>query len=338
VKKILLIILMSVFLLTSVYSEVNFKGLVQNWFSISSQPLDEETSSSVYGFANRRIRLAPYGTLGRKMRWGVQFAFDKLATPVVLDAYMEYFFSREAIVKFGLFAPPGSKSAALTSSGALDFLERATIVQLWNGNMGLHGYRAFGAQLSGRFMDGKLYYAVMVANALTSNNNWFPSVKMPSTANSHKGLGVWGRLEAHPVPGLTVGGFMGSGSEADPAIEEMEVKRNSYGFNLFYKKNGINAKFEYIGGESNEVKYSGMYGVLGYRFNKVEPIVGYETYTPVDVEGGETYTNLSFGINYFHSKRVKFQLNYVMRSEDLVDVDNDIIYANFQYSFNSKKK
>ena len=154
--------------------------------------------------------------------------------------------------------------------------------------------------------------------------------------NPHTGLGFWGRLEVLPIPGLQIGGFMGSGTETDPAITDIEIKRSSYGANLFYKKNNINVKFEYLGGESNGIKYSGMYGVLGYRLNKFEPIFGFESYTPI--EDGEKYTNISAGINYFHSKNIKFQFNYILRSEDLLDVDNDIIYANFQYSFTSKKK
>ncbi|MEN8222562.1 MAG: hypothetical protein ABFR36_04825 [Acidobacteriota bacterium] len=334
-KKILLIVLISVFLITSVYSEVNFKGLVQNWFSMSSQENGDE-SESIYGFANRRIRFAPYGTLGKKVRWGVQFAFDKFGTVSTLDAYMEYFFAREAILKFGKFAPPGTKAAALTSSGALDLIERASIVQLWGGKSGLHGYRAFGAQLSGKLMEGKLYYAFMVSNALTAGNNWLPGVKTLSTSNSHTGMGIWGRIEAYPVPGLQIGGFLGSGSEADPVLADSDIKRSSYGGNIFYKKNNINLKFEYLSGESNGVEYSGMYAVAGYRFNKFEPIFGYESFTTV--LDGEKFTNLSGGINYFHSKNIKFQINYVMRQEDITDVDNDILYANFQYSFNSKKK
>lgn len=334
-KKIIILVFLVVFLFMSVHSEVNFKGLVQNWFSMSSQA-NGDTSESIYGFSNRRIRLAPYGTLGKNMRWGIQFAFDKFAAPSVLDVYMEYFISREAIVKFGKFAPPGVKAAALTSSGALDLVERASIVQLWGGNSGLHGYRAFGAQLSGKLVEGKIYYALMLSNALTASNNWLPTVKNLSTTNSHNGFGMWGRIEAYPVKGLQIGAFLGSGSEADPALVESDIKRNSYGGNIFYKRDNINLKFEYIAGESNGIKYSGMYGVAGYRFNKLEPIIGFEIFTPV--EEGEKYTNISGGINYFHSKNVKFQVNYVMRSEDITDVDNDIIYANFQYSFNSKKK
>jgi len=149
-------------------------------------------------------------------------------------------------------------------------------------------------------------------------------------------MGFWGRIEAYPVPGLQLGGFLGSGSEADPAVIDSDIKRNSYGANIFYKKNNINLKFEYISGENNGIKYSGMYAVAGYRFNKLEPIIGFETMTPVDE--GEKFTNFSAGINYFHSMNVKFQFNYVMRSEDITDVDNDILYANFQYSFDSKKE
>ncbi len=334
-KRILLVVLLLVFLFTTVNSEVNFKGLVQTWFSMSSQE-NGDTTESIYGFSNRRIRLAPYGTFSKKMRWGVQFAFDKFAPPSVLDAYLEYFISREAIVKFGKFAPPGVKAAALTSSGALDLIERASIVQLWNGNSGLHGYRAFGAQLSGKLIEGKIYYAFMLSNALTASNNWLPTVKYAATTNAHNGMGIWGRLEAYPVPGLQIGGFLGSGSEADPALVESDIKRNSYGGNIFYKRNNINLKFEYISGETNGIKYSGMYAVAGYRFNKIEPIIGFESFTPI--YEGEKYTNFSGGINYFHSKNVKLQFNYVMRSEDITDVDNDIIYANLQYSFNSKKK
>ena len=333
-KRIFFIVFLLIFLFTSVSSEVNFKGLVQTWFSISSQE-NGDTSDSIYGFSNRRIRLAPYGTLGTKVRWGVQFAYDKFAAPSVLDAYMEYFFSREALLKIGKFAPPGSKAAALTSSGALDMIERATIVQLWNGNSGLHGYRAFGAQLSGKLMDDKLYYAVMLSNALTDGNNWFPSIKTNTTMNGHNGFGLWGRVEAFPVPGLELGGFIGSGTEEDPALADSEIKRSSYGANIFFKKNSINLKFEYLAGENGGIKYSGMYVVAGYRFNKLEPIISFETVTPVDE--GEKFTNFSAGLNYFHSNKVKFQLNYVMRSEDITDVDNDIIYANFQYSFDSKK-
>ncbi len=334
-KRIFFVILIVAFLFTSVYSEVNFKGLVQNWFSISSQ-MNGDTSDSIYGFSNKRIRFAPYGTLGRKIRWGVQFAFDKFATPSVLDVYMEYFFSREAMLKFGKFAPPGAKGAALTSSGGLDLIERSSIIQLWGGNSGLQGLRAFGAQLSGKLMEGKIYYALMLSNALTARNNWMPSVKRLSTPNSSNGMGMWGRIEAYPVPGLQIGGFLGSGSEVDPAIVDSDVKRNSFGANIIYKKNNINLKFEYIGGKTNGIKYSGMYVVAGYRFNKLEPVIGFESFTPIFE--GEKYTNMSGGINYFHSKSVKIQLNYVMRSEDITSIDNDIIYANFQYSFNSKKK
>jgi len=335
VKKLIFVLFIIVFLFVSVHGEVNFKGLVQSWFSMSTQ-VNGDTSNSIYGFSNRRIRLAPYGNLGKKMRWGVQFAFDKFATPVVLDAYLEYFISRGAVLKFGKFAPPGSKAAALTSSGKLDLIERASIVQMWGGNSGLHGYRAFGAQLSGKLMDGKIYYGLMIANALTASNNWFPGVKKLSTTNSHNGFGFWGRLEVYPVHGLKVGGFMGSGNESDPAVADSDKKRNSYGGHIYYKKDGINLKFEYIGGDSNGIKYSGMYAVAGYMINKFEPVVGYESFTPV--KDGEKYTNISFGINYYHSKNFKLQANYVMRSEDTTAIDNDIIYANVQYSFNSKKK
>lgn len=334
-KKIIILFFLIVFLFTSVNSEVNFMGLVQNWFSISSQE-NGDTSDSIYGFSNKRIRFAPYGTLGKNVRWGVQFYNDNFVSTGVLDAYIEYFVSREVILKFGKFAPPGTVAGALTSSATLDLMERAPVIIHWNTFSGLHGGRAFGAQLSGKILQGKLYYAVMLANALTKDHNWIPSTKIetePST-NEHNGMGFWGRLEAYPVSGLSVGGFYGSSTEED--IDKVELSRSSYGAHMFYVKNKFNLKIEYIAGETAEVKYSGMYLTVGYRINRIEPVLGYSYYTPF--EDSETYSNITVGVNYFYNKSIKFQFNYVNKAEEIIPIENNIFYVNIQYSFDSKKK
>lgn len=313
----------------SVSAEVNFKGLVQNWFSFEENSVDETGTFS--GFANRRIRLAPFGKLGENITWGVQFAFDKFSTPSVLDVYMNYSFSDQFNLKVGKFAPPGAIGAALTSSGKLDLLERAPVIMAWNANSGLHGYRAFGVQLNGKIMEGKLYYAVMIANALTAGHNWIPNAKA-ITVNEHNGMGFWGRLEAYPFRGMRVGGFYGKSNEKD--TNEIELDRSSYGAHIFYVKNKFNLKFEYIAGETNSIKYNGMYLVAGFRISRIEPILGYSYYIPV--EDGEKFTNMTVGVNIFYKKNIKFQINYVIRDEENIIYKNNIFYANFQYTFNSK--
>ncbi|MEN8154078.1 MAG: porin [Acidobacteriota bacterium] len=330
-KRILIIVSIIFLMVFSISADVKFKGLMQNWFSIADDSIDE--TNSFYGFSNKRIRFAPYGKLGEKITWGVQFAFDKFSTPTVLDVFMNYAISGQFNLKVGKFAPPGSIGAALTSSGKLDAIERAPIVMAWGANSGLHGYRAFGAQLSGKMMEGKLYYALMLANSQTSEHNWLPSVKtVTTTANTHNGTGLWGRLEASPMRGLRFGGFFGKSTEEDN--NSVKLERSSYGAHLFYVKNKFNLKVEYISGETGNIKYNGMYLVAGYRINKIEPVLSYSFYVPF--EDGEKLSNITAGINIFYKKNIKFQVNYVLKDEENSDIKNNIFYANFQYSFNSK--
>jgi len=331
-KKIFVLTLVLLFsVVTLSAGNVYFKGLIQNWFSYADQAAD---NGSAMGFANKRVRFIPYGTLGKNIKWGFHVAFDKGATPNLFDAFIEYKFSNQFSLKMGKFAAPGAVSGALTPSGALDLVERAPITMVWAGGSALHGYRAFGVQAHGKLMDGKLYYALMLANPV-ANNIFLPSIKATSHKNDASGLGIWSRLEAKPMAGLRLGGFFGSSTATDTS--SVEYKRSSYGAHLFYKKNGINFKLEYIGGDNGGIEYNGMVAVFGYKLNKkFEPIVRYDFMTPKD--GGEKYTNFSIGLNYFAGKGIKYQVNYLLRNEELVDVANNIFYINFQYGFNSKSK
>ncbi len=330
-KKIFIVTLILLFsVITLSAGNVYFKGLIQNWFSFTDQAVDD---SSAYGFTNKRFRFIPYGTFGKNIKWGIHFYADRGAAVSFFDAYIDYKFSDQFSLKIGKFAAPGSISGALTSSGALDLIERAPISMIWGGGSALHGYRAFGVQAHGNLMDGKIHYAVMLANP-TTTAYFTPSIKANSYVNDAKGMTVWSRLEAKPMKGLRLGGFFGSGTSTDSS--SVEIKRSSYGAHLFYKKNAINFKLEYIGGDNGGIDYSGMYAIFGYKLGKkFESVVRYDFVTPKD--SGEKYTNFSLGINYFCSKRIKYQLNYVLRNEELVDVANNIFYINFQYSFNSKK-
>jgi len=311
--------------------EVYFKGLIQNWFSLTDQAIDD---SSAYGFTNKRFRFIPYGTFGKKIKWGVHLYADKGSSVSFFDAFIDYKFSDNFFLKIGKFAAPGSISGALTSSGALDLIERSPISMIWGGNSGLHGYRAFGIQAHGNLMKEKIYYAIMLANPKTTSY-FTPSIKSTSYKNDEKGMAIWGRLEAKPIKGLRFGGFLGSSKTIDS--DSNELKRNSYGAHIFYKKKNINFKLEYIAGDFGGLDFNGMYAVFGYKISKkFEPIVRYDFVTPK--EGGEKTTNFSLGINFKQNKNIKYQVNYILRNEELVDVKNNIFYINFQYFFNSKKK
>jgi hypothetical protein len=316
---------------------IRFKGLVQSWFSYAPQPADTD---DMFGFTIRRVRFKPYGALAKNIKWTIQVAWDK-QNPELKDAYLEYVPSKQLSFKVGQFSAPGSVSGSLTSSSKLDLVERSQISQLWGSFAALSSHRALGVQVHGHLMDGKLYYAVMLANPNSKTPGLFtPSVKNSDYSHDHNGMTLWGRLEAKPVKGLRIGAFYGGGKETGA-----DFVRTSYGAHLYYVKKPFNFKAEYIAGsygpEGSEIDYYGLYVLLGYRFGKFEPIARFDLYTPndgaPDGEGIEQYRNFTVGINFFYHKHVKFQFNAVIREEAVGpgrgELDNNMFYVVAQYTF-----
>lgn len=316
---------------------VQFKGLVQGWFSYGQ---DNGGDDELYGFSLHRARLSPGGKLTKNISWGMTLSWDR-QKPAILDAYLEFAVSRELSITAGQFSAPGAISSSLTSSGKLDMIERPIITSMWGSNNSLTSFRAIGLQLSGYLLEDKLYYAFMAANPRTASI-FNPSNKDPLYANPNNGLMFWARLEAKPTNGLSIGAFIGSGKETDT-----DLKRESYGAHFFYVKNNFNLKAEYIAGKAevnkNSAKYNGMYALLGYTVNKVEPVIRYDTYVPLDGSWDNLavrrYNCLTFGLNYFHNENVKLQANYVVRSESMQgnkkELDNNLFYVQLQYTFKS---
>ena len=334
-KKHLLIILL-IFMVSgiSLYSDINFKGLIQSWFSYSNQGEDD---NNTFGFTIRRVRFNPYGTFTKNIKWGLQLSWDKQSA-ALLDAYLDFHLSANFNIKIGQFAAPGAKSGVLTSSGHLDMVERSAITQVWNTNNNLFGYRAIGLQAYGEFANKKVYYALMLANNSTTSI-FNPSVKSSTYSHEDNGLTIWGRVEAKIMEGMAAGLFYGEGK-----ISNTSYVKNSYGAHLYYQKNALNFKAEYISGkfgiEGSETQYSGGYISIGYKVDKIEPIVRYGFYSPndgnSDSKGVEKYDNITAGINYFYNKNIKFQVNYIHRMEIMEgdnSLNNDLFYINIQYIF-----
>ncbi len=331
---ICVIIILVVTVMPSMGEGIKFKGLAQTWFSHGEEGAGD---SGGYGFTLRRVRFKPYGSFSDKIKWTMQFGWDKQSASLV-DVYVDFIFSKAFKIRIGKYTVPGTISSSLTSSGKLDFVERAAVTQQWGSKNSLSGYRAVGVQAYGHLMDGKLYYAFMLSNPKTSEL-FSPSIKQTAYFHQHNGLVFWGRVETFLAKGLRIGAFFTGGKETDT-----ELKKSSYGAHLFYVNKGINFKAEYIAGETGadgaETKYNGMYALLGYKTGKVEPIVRYDFFTPMDGgrdgAGVEKYNNISLGINYYHTKKVKFQANYVLRNETMMTGDhkikNNLFYICFQYS------
>lgn len=334
---IYLVMILSLFLLGSslANAEVKFKGLVQTWFSYADQ---DGSDDSGYGFTLRRVRFAPNGSLSNKVKWGIQVYWDKQSLGI-LDAFLDFRFSKQFGLKVGQFTAPGSVSGSTTSSSKLDFVERAMISQKWGGNSALKGYRGTGVQAYGTLASGKFFWALMLANPKTTNL-FNPGLGSSTYAHDRNGISLWARAEARPVKGLRIGAFYGSSEDDNDFVT------NSYGAHFFHKKGSLNLKLEYIRGKygpkTGEIKYNGFYALLGYRIKKIEPIIRYDSYQPndgnPDGDGVEKYNNISIGLNYYYDKKIKFQANYVNRDESmfagLEKLANNIFYVCFQYTYN----
>lgn len=336
----LVMLVMVIVLPLSGKPDVKFSGLFQTWFSYAPQLGSDDDG---YGFTLRRMRLKPHGSLSKTVKWGFQVGWDGQRA-AIYDAYLDFHMSKSFKLKVGQFAAPGTVSGALTSSAKLDLVERAMISQKWNGNSLLYGYRAMGIQAYGDLIEKKLSYSIMLANPSTTSL-FTPKVSAPGYSHDLNGISVWARLEAKPVKGLRIGAFFGAG-DMKAYEDENEYTTQSYGGHIFYVKDAINFKAEYIGGQYGqkdaETKYNGLYVLLGYKVSpKVEPIVRFDTYTPNDGDPGplgvERFNNIGIGINYYHSKSIKLQANYIVRSETVGDgyekPDNDIFYLCFQYTY-----
>lgn len=314
---------------------IQFKGFVQTWLSYGEQ---ESGDDSGYGFTLRRVRLKPYGSFSDKIKWTLQVGWDKQSAKLI-EVYIDFLLSKEFNIRVGQFTAPGTISGTLTSSSKLDFLERPMVTEKWGDLNALSGFRGIGIQADGKFLNDRLYYAVMISNPRTAEL-FNPSIKSTGYTHTGNGLMLWGRLEARPAGGLTLGAFYGGGKETDTDIE-----RNTHGAHLYYIEKGFTVKIEYMAGKYGikgaETEYNGFYALLGYKTGKTEPILRYDFYTPNqgnhDGDGVEKYNNITLGVNYYYSKNIKFQVNYLLRDESTAagfgKIKNNLFYACFQYIF-----
>jgi phosphate-selective porin len=333
---IFIVVLCFIIFITSPGAELKFSGFAQGWFSYAQQ--ETEHGDSGYGFTLRRVRFKPSGAFSKKIEWTLQFGWDKF-TAKLIDAFIDFNISKELGFRVGHFTVPGAMSSTLTSSTKLDMIERPQITQNLGSNSGLSQYRALGVQVHGKMVGSKLYYAVMLGNAKGSSI-FTPSVKSADYTPQNYGTMAWARIETFFLKGLRIGAFYGGSKEIDT-----EIKRSSYGAHLYYVEKGINFKVEYIAGrfgtDGAETKFNGMFALLGFKIKKLEPMVRYDIYTPndgnPDGDGVETYNNFTLGINYFHGKNIKFQVNYVYRDEsmagELEKIKNNLFYVCLQFTY-----
>ena len=97
-------------------------GTVQSWLSYQA------ADSASLGFGVRRVRVRWYANINTKFKTFIQ---AELVSPAVLDARLEYHFSKQFNVRAGRFIGSGARGGGLTSHSAIDIIERSRTSNAW---------------------------------------------------------------------------------------------------------------------------------------------------------------------------------------------------------------
>lgn len=334
--------------------KVEFKGYAQMYYSFAQQGEDETTN----GFSIRRLRFAPHGKINDKFKWGFQLGFDK-ANFSLLDVYLRYEMNEMFNIKAGKFATPGSRSGAyadaLFSTTKMTCIQRSMVTQYWKVYSSLHGYRNVGIQVDGK-LNGKLYYAIMLSN-YSGNELFTPNVANLNNNGHDMNYAVTGRLEYFISGEFSIGGFFETGLREDEnyngSAYTINSEKTSFGFHTLYRDENIRFMAEYIKGKNDNKEpiyingsldilkinreYDGFFVEGGYVIGKLMPVARF-SYFKLEENLDDNFTNITLGVNYYPTKNIKLQANYIHKMEEFEDdnaeeIDNNMFIMCLQYTF-----
>ncbi len=267
-------------------------------------------------FDIRRARLDIKGDITERFDYRTQVEFGGNSGPFLLDATVGYKVNPYLKLTAGQFKIPFSQEN-LISSPKLETINRSQVVEalVARGNdvIGNQNGRDIGVQASGSFLkiqDNYLFdYALGVFNGAGINR---------SDTNEQKDF--VGRLVAHPIKDLTVGGSYYAGRatlSTTPARPERKQDRDRIGGEFAYVHDPISLKGEYIVGDDGATHKDGWYLQAGYFVipKKLQGIFKFDTYDS-DTKAKNNYTNVyTAGVNYYFNKWTFAQVNYELKNE-----------------------
>lgn len=302
-----------------------------------------DSNENPYGFRLRRLDFKVWQAPNDKISWSLLMGFSDFKFQI-LELDFNYKFSKALKLRLGHFAPPAVRSAApvdnLYKVPIMAFIERPPITILWSDFSNLHAYRTMGVQVHGNFIHEKVYYALMIGNP--KGSQFFnASSKTPYNYNSENGLSYWSRIEYQIAPNFVAGCFY---NIANSKQDSLTINRTSYGGHILHRINNTYFMFEYIQGENryNQLKtahYRGYFGEVSYRYKKIEPAIRFDQYEPniraADSFAVRKYNNYTIGLNIYPITKVKIQVNYIFKDEQMnagiKPLKNNLAYINFQY-------
>lgn len=271
------------------------------------------------GFRMRRARVGLKGEILKNINYRLQI--DALKSPVLLDAQIEIEFIPHARLRFGQFKVPFSLEN-LTSSSALDTINRSlTVEKLCPGrDIGANG-RDIGVAVNGQFSRIECFLGVFNGSGINKTD-----------FNDQKDIA--GRFVFYPGSSLTLGLSHYNGRYSSHPGASV-VERNRTGIDMFFIKDQLSVKGEYIFARDAQIESYAWYlqGGCYIMPEKLQAIVKYDSFDKnLDIQG-DRISVMTLGLNWFFSEKTKFQINYEYHREDTNETSKNVILAQLQAGF-----
>ena len=261
---------------------------------------------------------------------------------------------------------------ALASDTVLDFISRSTLSQKltdWSlsrspyfsafyGNRSYH--RDLGVGIKGtfglQFQPNLVSYFLMVGNGLGAN--LFIGGRESKEFIFSNDFGDYfygGRVDVSPFNWSSIGAHYSQNKHGNMLFNDkktvFDLDRDSWSVDLrlqlppvqfitLYGAGKVDDNYFYT--EQKDLEYLGWEAkVLVWLVSDILQLgVRYDVYTEKFFEGGNPIDqkNLTFGVNLIPAPNMRFQLNYLFKEtedETEPDLDDNILFLNFQYSFNT---
>jgi len=271
------------------------------------------------GFRIRRARVGLKGEILKNINYSLQV--DATKSTILLDARVGISFSQQTELNFGQFKVPFSLEN-LTSSSLLDTINRSqTVEKLCPGrDIGAAG-RDIGVTFNGRA--SWIEYSLGIFNGSGINK---------TDDNDQKDVAV--RLVLYPVSSLGLGLSYYDGKYSSYSGASLE-RRDRTGIDMFYIQGPLSVKGEYIFARDGQFERYGWYIQGGYYLiqEKTQVIVKYDFLNRNRDIQEDRLEVITLGLNWFFSKKTKFQINYEYHKDRLTKTNESVILAQFQAGF-----
>jgi hypothetical protein len=302
--------------------KVKVGGTVQGMASYSQT----DTDTAQIGIGLRRVRVKVFGQYGDNIKSFVQF---ELTSPKLLDARIEYNFSKVFQVRLGRFIGAGVRAAGLTSHTDIDIVERPASAIYWGQRTIGADYRDYGVSLMGS-TEGFAY------NLTFHNGDGALNIKashLGLSKTQDQGVAVSGMVSYKPptLKGFEVGGYYGMGNKY---VNDY----SSYNAYVYYEPLPFRVKAEVISATNKgttDITFMGYYVFGAFRVTEnLEALARFEILDPNKDFTGDQQTDITVGLSYafFPStwKTAKITGAYVNRQEETGTIKNDVFYLMFQ--------